>query len=639
MMELNPADRPSMNNIYNSKYIDVVKNNEYKRGKELHEKSKQPNITGVIPQPAYALLKPNSNRQNGDNEYISRLTGETIAINDMKHNNMQPYLRGGVTQNTNLEKFSAKLDMDTGIDKFYIQKKEVERSSFFKPSSIVENIYGNKNQNDFLKNRMHISKINNNIAPMDKINVGPGLNKGYTSEGSGGFQQNDTMDYARPKTLDQLRSKVNQRDSYFKIPVKAHIKGTDQVGVVAPYAKNKPERTYNQTEDNWFKTTGAILKNTERPELAIKTTGRPDLHKDYQGGVKYGNIQGMAEYDDYGKQNVLVYDNERQATQSCTVVANLTTNVKAMLIPVIDALKLSLKEYLVESARAGGNPQAQIPNKPTAYDPSDTPKITVKETVLHDSENLNLTGPNETYSALHDEAKTTVKETLIHDSDILNVKPDNTCMYVQNGDDAKKTQRETLPLIDTKRNIGVTVYKVYLYNPDLAAKTTVKETTIKGSAELGFISGIINKLIGGYATKEIDIRNTHKQFTSDNDQYGIAKSVYIHRQRSREAEENAEINGARERLLIEAGHTPNAGNMNIPIDKSNIVMGSKRLISDDYSERDAGNLNKVYQIPAIIKEENITKDTVRENAFADRLDPSLLSGLKTNDLSIKINPI
>lgn len=635
MMELNPADRPSMNNIYNSKYTDTVKNDELARGKNLYNKSKQPTVTGVIPQPAYVSLDNISNK----NEHVSRLSGETLDMKQFKHNNMQPYLRGGITQNTNVERFTAKLDMNTGIDKFYMKKQEVESSKFFKPVSGMENINGGKNPNDFLRSRILPSTINNNNFPIDKVYVGPGLNKGYTNEGSGGFQQSDTFDYARPKTLDELRSKVNQRDSYFKIPVKAHAKGTDQRPVVSPYAKNKPERTYNQTEDNWFKTTGAVLKDAERPELAVKATAKIDTHTEYKGGAKFGNLQGMGEFDDYGKQNVMVYDNERQVTQSCTVVSNLTTNVKAMLTPVVDAIRLSLKEYFVDAARAGGNPQAQMPSKPTTYDPEDTPRTTVKETVLHDSENLNLTGPNETYSALHDEAKTTVKETLIHDSDILNVKPGNSCVYAKNDDDAKRTIRETLPLIDTRRNIGLTVYKVYLYNPDIAAKTTVKETTVKGSSELGFIGGVINKLLGGYATAEVDVRNTHKQFTSDNDQYGTAKSVYVHMQRSREAEENAEIDGAREKLFIDAAQTPNPGNMNIPIDKSDIIMKSNRLLQDDYAERDKGNLDKVYQIPAIIKEENITKEPMRENAYAGRLDTGILSALKTNDLSIKINPI
>lgn len=634
MMELNTADRPSMNNMYNSSYMNEVNVDQFRRGKERYDKSEYPVITGMVPQPAYSGLFSASENIKNSNDYISPLSGQKIT--DMKHNNMQPFLKGNITQNTKVaEGFTSKLDRDTGNDRFYIQKKEIE--SIFKPISGINNINGAKSYTDFLKSRIDLSKINNNVSPMEKIYVGPGLNKGYSSQGTGGFQQSDTFEYARPKTLDDLRSKVNQRETVFQIPFQSPVKGTEQRGVAVPYAKNKPERTYAQDENNWFKTTGAVVKDAVRSPLVIKEPSK--VHVEYQGAAKLENVKGMSIDDDYGKQNITVYNNERQKTQTCTPMANLTTNVKAMLTPVVDALRLSLKEYLVDSARAGGNPQAQVPSKPTVYDPTDTPKTTVKETVVGDSEQLNLTGPNQSYSAAQDEAKTTVKETLIHDADVLNVKTNNTCSYLKNDDNAKTTVKETLPVVDTKRNIGAAVYKVYVYDPELAAKTTTKETTIKGKSEMGFMGGVINSMLGGYASADVKLKNTHKQFTSDNNDYGVAKAVYEFRQTSREAENNAEIDGAREKLLIEAGHTPNPGNMNIPIDKADVSMMSNRLLTDDFAERDAGNLNRVFQLPPKVQDDNFTREPVKSNAFDDRLDGSILQALKNNDLSIKINPI
>jgi hypothetical protein len=607
-----------------------VKDDQYRLGKDRYDQSLNPSITGMISQPIYSDLF--STNQSASGEFISPLSGQKIA--DMKHNNMQPFLKGNITQNTNVERFTSKLERDTGNDRFYMKKREVE--SIFKPISGLNNINGARQYTDFLKSRIEPSKINNNISPMEKIYVGPGLNKGYTSRGSGGFQQSDTLEYSRPKTLDDLRSKVNQRETIFQIPFQAPVKGTEQRGVAVPYAKNKPERTYAQDENNWFKTTGAVVKDTVRSPLVIKEP--TDLHTEYQGPAKLENVKGMATDDDYGKKNIIVYNNEREKTQICTPVANLTTNVKALLTPVVDALRLSLKEYLVDAARAGGNAQAQVPNKPTVYDPTDTPKTTVKETTVADSDQLNLTGPSQSYSAAQDEAKTTVKETLIHDGDVLNVKS-NTCSYMKNDDNAKTTVKETLPVVDTKRNIGAAVYKVYVYDPDLAAKTTTKQTTIKGKSEMGFLGGLINSMLGGYASADVELKSTHKQFTSDNYDYGIAKAIYEFKQTSREAENNAEIDGARERLLIDAGHTPNPGNMNIPIDKTDISMQTNRLVTDDFAEREAGNLNRVYQLPPKTSEDNFTREPVKSNAFEDRLDSTILAGLKTNDLSIKINPI
>jgi hypothetical protein len=628
-----------MNNMYNSSYTSSIQADELQRSTDLYKKAKQPMITGIVPNPAFAssFSEIPSEIDMNDNYFISPLSGQKMKKDDMKPKNMQPFLKGGVTQNTNIEKFAPKLDRDTGIDKFYKQKREVE--NMFKPTAGINNINGTKQFNDFYRSRLDVPRINNNVSPMPKVYVGPGLNKGYTSQGSGGFQQSDSFEYGKPKTLDQLRSKVDQRQTVFQIPFKSPAKGTDQRGVVTPFQKNKPERTYDKNENNWFKTTGAVLKSGQRPALALKNPMRQDMHAEYQGAAVLQDVKGMAEYDDYGKQNIIVFDNERQLTQSCTTVNNLTTNVKAFVTPVIDAIRLSLKEYMVDAPRAGGNPQAQMPNKLAIQDPHDVPKTTTKETTTQENDQLNLTGPEQSYSAAQDEAKTTVKETLIHDSDLLNIKTNNTCSYAKNDDDAKKTNRETLPVEDTVRNLGTHTYRVCVYDPSVAMKTTTKQTTIKARSELGFLGGFINKVLGAYATTEVELKNTHKQFTSDNSEYGVAKAVSNFRPRSREAEYNAEQDDAREQLLIEAAHTPNPGNMNIPVDKSDITMKSDKLIGDSYAARDAGNLDRVFGKLSDLTDDNMTRDTKRSNAFEDRLDANVLSALKSNDLSIKINPI
>lgn len=623
------------NNIYASKYSDYVQKDAFNRSNNMYQKAKTPYTTGVVAPNIYQTVNTTKDTQDVDNNIVSSLTGDKIDIKNFKHNNMQPFLRGNITQNT--EKFTQKLDFNTGVDKLYMNKQEVE--SIFKPTAGYDNINGAKPYTDFYKERLETSKINNNILPFEKIYVGPGLNKGYSAKGSGGFQQSDSLNYARPKTLDDLRSKVNQKNTIYEIPFQAPAKGTEQRAVVSPYAKNKPEKIYKQTQDNWFKTTGAILKDAERPEQAIKNTYRPDMHIEYQGGATLENVQGLSLDDDYGKQNITVYDNERQETQTRTVVSNITSTVKAVISPILDVLKFNVKEYMVDSARAGGNPNAQIPSKMSIINTDDQMKTTVKETLIHDSDTLNLTGNDKSYSALQDEAKTTVKETLIQDSQQLNVKSIKSSGYVKNDDKAKITNKETLPVKDVVRNIGKGTYRVYVYDPDMIVKKTIKETTIKGTTELGFIGGIINGLIGAYASTDVDLKNTNKQFTSDTEEYGVAKATYEYRPTSREAEDNAEIDGTREQMLIEAGHTPNAGNMNIPIDKSDVNMKTNKLLSDSYAQRDSGNVGIIYQTSPTLDECSITKEQNMKNAFENRLDGNILQSLNNNEYNISINPI
>ena len=237
-------------------------------------------------------------------------------------------------------------------------------------------------------------------------------------------------------------------------------------------------------------------------------------------------------------------------------------------------------------------------------------------------------------------AKTTIKETMIHDTTIANIKGDKGEGYILFDDDeAKKTLRQTMPKIDSIRNIGGTTYKVSLYNPDLVAKTTMKETMIKGKSEYGFLGGVLEGLFGGYLSTNVELKNTHKQFLSDTNEYGIAGSGVDFRQPDRTADENAEIDGTREGIMMSAGYTPNPGNVNIISDSSDIEMTTKKPFENSIAARDSGNIGMIYQSSPILDNCSITKMPQKSNAYSNRLDSDLLEPMTTNDFAIKINPI
>jgi hypothetical protein len=686
-------DIPSMNNIYDSRYFDKVKADEQNRSNKLYEYSKKPYETGIVSKTAgsamfnrkfYSEINDNNNNNNNNNNnrggggssgginddnYTFSLTGERVPLSSFSHNNMTPFLKKNVTQNTNVENMSM-LDNLTGNNSLKKGKQEIQ--CMFKPQmNSGGNICGMKNNDDFFKSRIELSEVANNFFPIEKIRVGPGLNQGFGSESSGGFHQADTLDYAKPRSLDELRSKINQKETYFEIPVKGHLKGPDRRGEIAPMAKQRPDTVFEQTEDMWIKTTGANTKDTLRPAQNIRPTVRQESHIEYKGNIAKNDLnQGIK--DDYGKSKIILYNNERETTENKTVITNVTSIIKAIVSPIMDALKYTNKEYTVEATRGAGNPSIQIPSKATLYDPvnhimkttvkettihdneagnltgsketysalADTAKTTVKETTLHDNEPGNLTGNKETYSAATDLAKTTIKETLIHDTVLTNVKS-NEAAYFKNSDDAKKTLRQTLPTQDTVRNIGGVVYKVTLYDPDIVAKTTTKETTIMGKSEYGFIGGMLEGIFGGYINKNVEMKNTQKQFTSDVNEYGIAGSTNDYRQPDRTADENAEIDGTREAILIAAGHTPNPGNVNIGIDSADIDMYSKKPIENSFAAREKGNVGIIYQSTPSLDNCGITKMPNKSNAYSNRLDADLLEAVNNNDLmrTQKINPI
>jgi len=678
-MNISSNNIPSMKNIYDSTYWNNIKKDEQSRSNELYKKSMKPYETGVVSKNStsdYFKRKFYSeiNDENDDNEmmgdYTYSLTGEKVNVSSLSHNNMTPFLKKNVTQNTNIEQMSPYLDNLSGNNCLKQKKKEVQ--CMFKPEvNSGGYICGMKNNDDFYKSRIEVSEVSNNFFPIEKIRVGPGLNQGYGNESTGGFQQADTLDYAKPRTLNELRSKINQKQTYFEIPIKGHLKGPDRRGEISAMTKQRPDTVYEQTEDMWLKTTGANSKNTLRSAQNIRPTARQESHIEYTGPIARTELnQGIN--DDYGKSKIILYNNERETTEQRTVVTNVTSIIKALVAPIMDVLKYTNKEYTVESARGVGNPSIQIPSKQTLYDPvnhvmkttvkettlhdneagnltgnketytayTDTAKTTVKETTLHDNEKGNLTGNKETYSSLTDLAKTTIKETLIHDTVLTNVKG-NDGAYLKNPDDAKKTLRQTLPTEDTVRNIGGVVYKVTLYDPDIVAKTTTKETTIVGKSEYGFIGGMLEGLFGGYLNKNVEMKNTNKQFTSDVNEFGIAGSLNEHRQTDRTADENAEIDGTREAILMAAGHTPNPGNMNIGIDAENIEMYSKKPIENSFPAREKGNVGIIYQSSPTLDNCGITKIPNKSNAYSNRLDSDLLESVNKNDLmrTQQINPI
>lgn len=739
-MNISSNNIPSMKNIYDSTYWNNIKEDEQNRSSDLYKKAMKPYETGIISKNSTSdsfkrKFYSEINDENDDDimgDYTYSLTGEKVNISSLSHNNMTPFLKKNVTQNTNIEQMSPYLDNLSGNNCLKQKKKEVE--CMFKPEANSGGyICGMKNNDDFYKSRIELSEVSNNFFPIEKIRVGPGLNQGYGNESTGGFQQQDTLDYAKPRSLNELRSKINQKQTYFEIPIKGHLKGPDRRGEISAMTKQRPDTVYEQTEDMWLKTTGANSKNTFRSAQNIRPTARQESHIEYTGQISRSELnQGIN--DDYGKSKIILYNNERESTEQRTVVTNVTSIIKALVAPIMDVLKYTNKEFTVESARGVGNPSIQIPSKQTLYDPvnhvmkttvkettlhdnengnltgnkesytaytdtakttvkettlhdnesgnlsgnketysalTDNAKITIKETTLHDNEAGNLTGNKETYSALTDNAKTTIKETTIHDNDagnltgnketyssltdlakttiketlihdtvITNAKG-NDGTYLKNGDDAKKTLRQTLPVEDTVRNIGGVVYKVTLYDPDIVAKTTTKETTIVGKSEYGFIGGVLEGIFGGYLNKNVEMKNTNKQFTSDVNEFGIAGSLNEHRQTDRSADENAEIDGTREAILIAAGHTPNPGNMNIGIDADNIEMYSKKPIENSFPAREKGNVGIIYQSSPTLDNCGITKIPNKSNAYSNRLDSDLLESVNKNDLmrTQQINPI
>ena len=618
---VNPRQLPSMQNVYKSKYYDTTRADEFDRATIKWQESQSPFETGVVPKPAYAdmfaspfcdnqiINSPMAVPQVANKAKIRTLAGKEVEPEQFFHNNMQPYIRGAVKQNTDTFANQTLLNNYTGRGDTIQHKKEVE--CFFEPTSQYGNACGfMSNPNDYERQHIFNPKARKNDFPIQQIHVGPGLGLGYTTEGAGGYQQANTVDFIMPKNVDQLRVGTNPRIEY-KLPVPATGQGVGRRGIMGEFAKNKPDTYFEQSPDMWLKTTGAQMKASMQPKQEMKPTSRVDTHIAYQGPTQAsGNMPGIGAEDDYGLDSVLVYDNNRQDTGQDSILNNLKSTVNAVIAPLLDFFRHNPKEYTLDASRVYGNLQAQIPDKATLYDP------------------------------VNHIIKTTNKETLIHDTNISNLKgPDKITAAVM--DTQKPTVRETTPIVDTTRQMTSHTYRVQLYNVDEVARTTVRETTDQSPDMLGFISGVVTDSTGAYSVIDVDMRNTNRQFSNDYEYEGIAGSKSDFRETSQDAERNADIDATKDTLNRAAGNTPNGAGAFTSLAPEKIDMQTKKLNSDSLSEREVGNITRIAQSSEM---DNGTCAITKIgnnylNANVDRLDPVTLNSLKSNPYSLSINPI
>jgi hypothetical protein len=155
------------------------------------------------------------------------------------HNNMVPFFGSKVTQNLKAAANNGILDSHTGTGKEYFQKREI--ASLYDVVPGMGLVFGNANESDFMQSRMVAGNSMKNVFPIERQNVGPGLNDGYTDKPSGGYQQfNELQQYAKPRTTDEIRTDNKPKLSYQE-PVIPGSHFITNPGLQAPVEKNRPD--------------------------------------------------------------------------------------------------------------------------------------------------------------------------------------------------------------------------------------------------------------------------------------------------------------------------------------------------------------------------------------------------------------
>jgi len=509
---VNLNEMPSMKNIYESKHYNDTDATLWRRGEKKFNASLNPEKTNVISYNHPMIM--DELKEAEEEKKILSLSGEYISKDKFTHENMTPFYGGTVKQNMDDKANRVLLENFTGVSD--IQTNKCEVASFYDVSKNMGNVNGSQDAADFYKDRIVAPTLRAHEFPIPQLHVGPGLGMGYTATPTGGYQQFESQDYATSRTVDQLRTKLNPDKKALGISdiQKTTYKGrtvdglkTSLMAGIGKVNKNRVNTDYEQTQDMWLKTTAANLKPYYDGDWDVKetnrmTTSRENVGTAYKWGqfartgdplVKkstkqqlkadyYGpgalDTYGVGEKFDYGKAQILVYNNERDVTSTKVYQGNVLSLVKAIIAPIEDMIKITKKQEGVDNPRHFGNLNIQIPNKQTVYDPNDTARTTIKETTVHDAIISNLKGHEKlTVHDPNDTARTTIKETTIHDAIISNLKGYEKLTVHDPNDVARTTTKETLVheylLGNLKGNEKLTVH-----DPNDVARTTIKETTV-----------------------------------------------------------------------------------------------------------------------------------------------------------------
>ena len=348
-------------------------------------------------------------------QQIYSMSGNYLDSKTFKHNNMIPFDGGkikGYTYDMNIAETILDNMVGTGSQNI----KKIEQAPLFKPEDSMNYIYGAPNQSDFYQSRVNPGTRNNNVKPFDSVTVGPGLNQGYTTQGSGGFNSGmEFRDKWLPKTVDELRVETNPKMEYslnnHEGPSYSYVQNRGLIGRVE---KQLPDTFYIQTQDRWLTTTGAEKAQMTRPIEEMGIIRRNNVDVNYSGPAGTGeNVAGYvagaheetkrqkSETKDVGHSNAqgqgpefqkntlgtfTNYNTHRSTLREVdTFRSGFSGAIGAVIAPLMDILRPSRKEEVVGRTRIYGDAGTSVASN-YVINPNDVTQTTIKQTTLYSPE-------------------------------------------------------------------------------------------------------------------------------------------------------------------------------------------------------------------------------------------------------------
>ena len=347
---------------------------------------------------------------------IFSLTGNYLKSEQFQHNNMVPFNGGKIKGNTYDINITESV-LDNMIGSGSQTLKKLEQAPLFKPEENMQWAYGMPNQSDFYQSRVNPGLRNNNIKPFDSVMVGPGLDQGYSINGSGGFNSGmEARDKWLPKTVDQLRVNTNPKLEYGLLghegPADSVIKTAATTQMLGRVEKQRPDKFFINSQDRWLTTTGSEKGETLRPIQEMGILRRNDIPIDYMGpagsvDVKAGlapenyeqskrheAFQGIINHsravgkgpindgDNYLKSHTNYENHRTTIKQPDTIRSGFGGAIGAVVAPIMDIFRPTRKDETINNVRVYGEASSSVP-KSYVHNPQDTTTTTVKETTLY----------------------------------------------------------------------------------------------------------------------------------------------------------------------------------------------------------------------------------------------------------------
>lgn len=358
--------------------------------------------------------KQNSGVKVGNNiQQVYSLTGDYMAKTDFKHNNMIPFY-GGKIKGQVYDNNIAETILDNMIGSGSQVIKKIEQAPLFKPEQNMQWAYGAPNSSDFYQSRVNPGMKSSNVKPFESEYVGPGLDQGYTSKGSGGYNSGmEARNAWLPKTVDELRVATNPKMEYslenHQGPSYSHIQN---VGIIGKVEKYNPDKFFIQTQDRWLTTTGQEKGQMLRPIEEVHSTTRATTSQSYAGVA--GPADRVANYvpsayeeskrnvlpvcdvgpssarnrgDHTDKENALRshtnYSNNRSTMrQPDTMRSSFSRAIGAVIAPIMDAFTPTKRDEYSSNYRVYGDASSRVAQN-YVLNPNDVTPTTIKETTLY----------------------------------------------------------------------------------------------------------------------------------------------------------------------------------------------------------------------------------------------------------------